>query len=125
MAAKATFVSEDINYTAGANYSAGDVVVLGDDIVAVVAADVVSGKPVGLRTRGVFEVKKTNENMASAYVAVYWDADANPLVGTAGSGAAVLSSWLGPFMGWALETAGTSDGYVRVLLASAPPGSGS
>ena len=124
--AQARYVSEEFNWTADAAYSAGDVVVLGDDLVGVVAADVASGKKVGLRGIGpIFEVVKTNENFSSAYAPIYWDDDANPYGGTAGSGAASLVDYSGPFMGWILETAGTTDGKVLAVLRSAPPGSGS
>lgn len=107
-----------INYTAGSDITAGDVVVIGDNLVAIATSDIASGAVGALAVRGVFDVVIKNESF-TAGDAVYWDEDGNPYNGTEGTGAATATGSAGPFMGWAIEDAtGGTDECMKVVLRS-------
>lgn len=111
-----------IDYTPGSDTAAGTVVVTGSSLVGITTVDLPANKKGAVAVRGVFNVPKDNSNVAAGD-ALYWDDDANPVGGTAGSGAFTSNSSLGPFAGWALAAAGTGVGMVDMLLRSADDGS--
>ncbi len=106
---------EPINYTAGGNISAGDVIITGYTI-GVATHDAVSGDLIALDTSGVFEFVKIDSYSLSAGEEIYWDPTGNPKVGTAGTGAASNS---GSFMGMAAEPCESGAATVKVLLNQA------
>lgn len=101
-----------IDYTPTNAVIAGQVVELGTvPLVAPVA--IPAGVLGALSCDGVFDLPKT----ADAFTAgdtVYWDNDANPVSGDAGSGAA--DSATGNLMGVAVADAAAEASYVRVRL---------
>ncbi len=84
--AKARFIQDgnSIDYTPGADVTAGDVIVQGS-LIGVAKVDIPANKLGALAVRGVFDVVKANEQQALG-AALYWDADGNPYNGTAGTG---------------------------------------
>jgi hypothetical protein len=70
-----------------------------------------------LAVRGLFDVVKAAVAF-TAGAAVYWDADGDPVGGTAGTGAATTTRTGNTFMGFALAVAGETAGTVRTALRS-------
>ena len=101
---------DTIDYTAGAAFSAGDVVVRGS-LVSVIATDLANGELGATYVSGVVTVAK--QGGASVTFAdgaiVYWDDTNNRAVATDGSGA-------NKQMGWAVGAAADADTSVKVLL---------
>lgn len=117
---QATRISEGraIDYAPVADVTAGTVVVQGT-LVGVPGNDIVAkanGTRFGaLAIEGVFNVVKAT-GAITAGAGVYWDADGNPLGGTAGTGAATTVSTSNTFMGYATRAAAETDTTVQVLL---------
>lgn len=106
-----------IEYTPGSNVSAGDVVVLGSSLVGVAIYDITASTLGALRVDGIFRVVQAAVTFTVGQ-AVYWDDDADPVGGTASTGAAVENAALGVFMGYALEATEATDTTVLVALRS-------
>lgn len=101
-----------IDYTPTNAVIAGQVVELGTiPLVAPVA--IPAGVLGALSCDGVFDLPKTSDAFTAGDT-VYWDNDANPVSGDAGSGAA--DSATGNLMGVAVADAAETDAYVRVRL---------
>lgn len=94
----------------------GDVTVVGSIPLVVAPTDPNLTGVNSLAATGVYDVPKTSDTF-SAGDAVYWNASGNPVVGTAGTGAA--DSATGDLMGLAIADAATGDTYVRTLLTAA------
>lgn len=110
---------ETIDYTPNAAVTAGDVVVLGTSLVCIAKLDIAAGALGALATEGVFEVPKVT-GIISAGAKLYYDADGDPVGGTAGSGAFSTTSSVGPFAGWAdNDGAASGDETVTLILKSA------
>ncbi len=110
--ATALFVHDgkSIDYTPGANVSAGDVVVQGD-LIGIAKLDIVSGILGALAVTGVFDVPKT-AGASEAIVAgakVYWDV-ADSVAKTDDESAA------NKYLGKTIAAAGDDDTTVRVRL---------
>ena len=116
---QATFVQEgqSIDYTPGSAKSAGDVVVRGTRLVGITKSPIAASALGALAVTGVFDVVKDNSDISDGDP-LYWDADGDPVGGTAGSGAFSSNAALGPFAGYALEAAGVGVGTVRMHLQS-------
>jgi predicted RecA/RadA family phage recombinase len=116
--AQAVFVHEGhaIDYTPGSNVAAGQVVVQGD-FVGVARTRIAANPPGARAVGGVYDVVKAAVAFAAG-VAVFWDADGNPVGGVAGSGAATTSASGNTFMGFAVAAAGETLGTVRTTLRS-------
>jgi predicted RecA/RadA family phage recombinase len=110
---------ESIPYTPAAAVDAGDVVVLGDDLVAIAKLDIAADELGCLATGGVYDLVKDASVFAQGDT-VYWDADGDPVGGTAGSGAASVTPTAGPYCGQAIAAALTGGTTVRVRLQQAP-----
>lgn len=111
------FEGDKINGSAGTARTQGDVVVLGS-IPLVVEATVDTTQIPVLNCEGIWDVPKTSDSF-TAGDSVYWDADGDPVTGTAGSGAADSSAATGHLMGIATADAASGDEYVRVKLTAA------
>ncbi len=98
---------ETIDYTPGSAVAAGQVVVQGD-FVGVAKTPIAAGAAGALAVVGIFDVVKAAVAF-TAGAAVFWDADGNPVGGTAGSGAATTSASGNKFMGFAVAAAGETD----------------
>lgn len=119
MAYKARFVQEgdSIDYTPETAVAAGDVLVLGENLIAIAKVEIAAGKPGALSVEGGFDVAKDNSDVDFGDP-LYWDADGDPVGGTAGTGAFTTDSTKGPFAGWSLALAGPTTQTVWLLLAS-------
>ena len=116
--AQATYVQrgEVIDHTPGSDVAAGQVVVQGD-FVGVAKTPIAANTPGALAVAGLFDVAKAAVAF-TAGVAVFWDADGDPVGGTAGSGAATTAASGNTFMGFAAAAAGETATTVRVSLRS-------
>jgi predicted RecA/RadA family phage recombinase len=103
-----------MSFVAGANYEAGDVVVVGS-IVGVALADVDSGDTGTMAVAGERTVLAATAAI-NLGAAVYWDADGDPVGGTAGTGAATATSAGNILMGHAVAAKDAAAGSVKVLL---------
>lgn len=111
-----TLVQSDTNidYTPSSAVVAGQVVVQGV-LVGVAHAAIASGVLGSLDIAGVFDlVKATGAITAGALV--YWDADGDPVGGTAGTGAATTTSSGNILIGPAVRAAASGDTTARVTL---------
>ena len=106
-----------IDYTPVSAVAAGDVVVQGK-LVGVAKVPIAAAALGALAVTGVFDAPKDSSNVTAAGAALYWDADGNPVGGTAGTGAMTTTATGNTFAGWSLEVAGTTVGTVRMLLRS-------
>ncbi len=116
--AKATFIQDgnSVDYTPGSAVAAGDVIVQGT-LVAVARTPIAANVLGSLAVRGIFDVAKAAV-IFTAGAAVYWDADGNPVGGTAGTGAATTTRTGNTFMGFAVEAAAETAATVRTDLRS-------
>jgi predicted RecA/RadA family phage recombinase len=109
---------DSIDHTPSSAVTAGDVVVLGTNLVAIAKSDIAADTLGALSINGMYECPKVTGSI-SANAALYWDDDADPVGGTAGSGALTTNSALGPFAGWADEDGAESgDETVTLILRS-------
>lgn len=113
---QATRVSEGrvVDYTPNTDTTAGTVVVQ-NDLIGIPANDIPAGRLGALAVEGVFSVVKVNGSINPGAL-VYWDADANPVGGVAGSGAATTTADGNKFLGYATRGAGAGDARVQILM---------
>ena len=105
-----------IDYTPGSAVIAGQVVLIGT--IPFIAESAIAANAKGsLKGNGIWKVPKTTDTF-TAGDAVYWDADGDPVTGTAGTGAADSSAATGNLMGAAVYDAATGDTYVYVELSA-------
>lgn len=120
------FIAEGdkIDYTAGADAVAGDVITSGAiPGVTVAAIDYSESTLAALHVEGVYDFPQAGEIITLGHD-VYWDADGNPYGGTASSGAATETAEGNTYLGICLGTTGATDSYVRVkriLVPAADP----
>ena len=93
-------------FTAGADYSSGDPVVIGD-LVGICATDVANTKEGEASIEGVFEVAKKADDNVGDGVKLYWDATNKEATTTASTH---------KVLGYAYEAAGASVTSVKVKL---------
>jgi predicted RecA/RadA family phage recombinase len=117
--AQANYVQDDgvVDYTPGSAVTGGDVIVNGDTI-GIAKRDIAASSLGSVATEGVFDVVKVT-GAISDRADVYWDADGDPVSGTAGSGAASTDPSVGNYLGKAVAAALSGDERVRVELAPA------
>jgi predicted RecA/RadA family phage recombinase len=108
---------EAIDYTPVAAVYAGDVVLLGD-IPAIAKTDIAANKLGALATEGIFAAPKIT-GAVTVGAAVYWSATADPVGGTAGTGAATTVQLNNKLMGYAILAAASGDATVLVKLGAA------
>jgi len=108
---------DTIDYEPGSAVLAGTVYVIGTTIVTIVPKDISATEKGATATRGVFNVPKDNSDV-SAGDSLYWDSNADPVGGTAGSGAFTKTASGNVFAGIALEAAGTGVGDCDMFLRS-------
>jgi len=106
-----------VAYTPGSAKAAGDVVVQ-STMVGVAVQAIAANVKGALAVEGVFRVVKVT-GAISAGDAVYWDADGDPVGGTAGTGGATTSADSGnnKFMGKAESAALSGDATVDVIFS--------
>lgn len=120
--AQATFVHEgkSIDYTPASDVAAGAVVVQ-NGLVGFAKTPIAANVLGALAVEGVFDVAKANEAVSFGDV-IYWDANGDPVGGTAGSGAATKTSADNLVLGRAIKDAASGDATVRVLVVRDVPG---
>lgn len=99
---------------AGTDLTSGQVVVTGA-LVGIALGDYAVGDIAEISLEGVYEVPKATGAISHG-AAVYWDADGNPVSGTAGSGAATDTATDNTLMGYAFNAAASGDATVLVKL---------
>ena len=109
-----------IDFVPTAPVAAGDVIVVGDDLVGVAKTPIDAHHLGALATEGVFNAVKDDSDL-SAGDALYWDADGDPVGGTAGSGAFSGDAGAGPYAGRVLAPAGAAAGTVLMRLDQLSP----
>lgn len=120
---KADYVQKDdsIDYTPVSAVTAGDVVVLGGRLVGVAKVDIAASELGALAVEGVYDGAKDSSTFAIGD-AVYWDADGNPVGGTAGTGAFTTTATGNIYAGIAIAAAATGVATVRFTLQSTDRG---
>lgn len=103
-----------IDFTAGAATVSGQVVVVGS-IVGIAAADVANGNVGPLIVNGVVEIPAATAEITVG-APVYWDADGDPVGGTADSGAATATATDNTLVGYAIAAKAAAGATVKVLL---------
>ncbi len=113
---QARFIQEGgaIDYRPSGDVDAGSVVVLGAH-VGISKVPIPANALGALAIEGLFDVVKVN-GVINDGAAIFWDADGNPLNGTAGTGCATTVSGGNTFMGFAVGQAGATDETVRLDL---------
>jgi predicted RecA/RadA family phage recombinase len=109
----------EVDYTPGSAVSAGDVVVVGSNLVGIANRAIAANALGALATEGVFDIVKVTGSV-SAGASIYWDADGDPVGGTAGSGAATATATGNTYLGVALADAVSGGATVRVLKTKQP-----
>jgi predicted RecA/RadA family phage recombinase len=114
--AQARFVHNGraVDYTPGSAVAAGAVIIQGP-LVGIATRAIASGELGALETEGVFDIVKAT-GAISAGALVYWDADGDPVSGTAGSGALTTTSSGNTLAGKAVAAAVSGDATVRVKI---------
>ncbi len=103
-----------ISFTASGAKTSGQVVVVGS-IVGVAAGDVANGAAGELIVKGVVEIPAATAEITVG-APVYWDADGDPVGGTAGSGAATATATDNTLIGYAIAAKAAAGAKIKVLL---------
>ncbi len=106
----------NIDHTPGSNVAAGDVVVLGS-FIAIALRDIAASTLGAVAVDGVFRGAKVAGAIAIGDP-LYWDADGDPVGGTAGTGGLTVNGSLGNFAGYAIAAALDAGTTVDFVLAS-------
>ena len=110
--ATAQFIHDgkSIDYTPGADVSAGDVVVQ-NDLIGIAKLDIASGALGALAVTGVFDLPKATgvDEAIGAGAKVYWDAGGSVATTDPAAGA-------NKYLGKTVRAAGDDDATVRVRL---------
>ena len=103
-----------IPFTAGATIVSGQVVVVGS-LAGVSQGDVANGAVGQLALEGVYEIPAATAEITVG-AKVYWDADGDPVGGTAGSGAATATATDNTLIGYAIAAKAAAGAKVKVKL---------
>ncbi len=113
---QATFVSQGnaIDYTPGSAVAAGQVVV--QSTLPGFARTPIAANALGsLGVAGIYDIVKVTGAIDPG-VAVYWDANGDPVGGTAGTGALTTTSTGNTYLGKTVRAAADTDATARVLV---------
>ncbi|MCL4198991.1 MAG: DUF2190 family protein [Phycisphaerales bacterium] len=113
---QATFISQGnaIDYTPGSAVAAGQVVV--QSTLPGFAHTPIAANALGsLGMAGIYDIVKVT-GAIDAGVAVYWDANGDPVGGTAGTGALTTTSTGNAYLGKTVRAAADTDATARVLV---------
>lgn len=108
---------DSIDYTPSSAVTAGTPLEIGGQ-AAVPANDIAANVKDAVQVKGNFKVVQKAEAI-SAGAGVWWDADGDPVGGTAGSGAATATKQTGAsdfFLGRCVETSVNTDATVKIEL---------
>jgi predicted RecA/RadA family phage recombinase len=109
----------EVDHTPGTAVTAGDVVVVGSNLVGIANRAIPASTLGALATEGVFDIVKATGSISEGD-SIYWDADGDPVGGTAGSGAATTTATGNTYLGAALADALSGGATVRVLKTKQP-----
>lgn len=105
---------ESIDYTPSSDVAVGAVVVQGD-LVGVASRPISANALGALVIEGLVDVVKAAEALTVG-TPVYWDADGDPVGGTAGSGAATATATANTLIGVVVAAAADTAATVQVKL---------
>jgi predicted RecA/RadA family phage recombinase len=108
---------ESVDYTPTADTVAGTVVVEGSR-VGITKVDIAALCLGALWLCGLFRAPKDSSDITAKGVNLYWDADGNPVGGTAGSGALTTTATGNTYAGKSEEVAGVAAETVLLRLGS-------
>ena len=114
MSARFIHDGEVIDHTPVSTVDSGSVVVL-NDLVGIANFTIPAGRTGGLRVAGVFDLPKKAEALTVGTKA-YWDADGDPVGGTAGSGALTATATDNTYVGKITVDAASGDALARTRL---------
>lgn len=117
---QAKFLQEghEVDYTPSSDVAAGQVIVVNGHVR--IARRPIPANTLGaLATCGLFDVAKDSSNISDGN-ALYWDADGDPVGGTAGTGALTTTASGNSFFGFAEADAGVSATTVSGRLVNVP-----
>ncbi|MBU1247413.1 MAG: DUF2190 family protein [Proteobacteria bacterium] len=98
----------------GSDVSSGQVVVVGG-VVCVASTDIADGETGELATEEVYDLSKATGAITQG-ASLYWDADGDPVGGTAGSGALTTTSTDNTYAGKAWAAAASGDLLVNIKI---------
>lgn len=102
------------DYVAGSAVTAGDVIVV-NGLPRIAHLNIAAGVLGALAVLGgIYNGVKDSSNISDGS-ALYWDADGDPVGGTAGTGALTTTSAGNTHIGYATKAAGVSDGLVELV----------
>lgn len=104
-----------LTITAGAEVSKGQLVFV-EDLAAVALEDIPAGGQGRVTTEGVHLITGKTAAAIAQGKKLYWDSDANPVGGPAGSGALTVTASGNRYVGVAWAAAGAGDSAVLVKL---------
>jgi len=107
-----------IDYTPSSAVDAGEVVVQ-NNMVGIAKAAITADALGALYTEGIFDVVH-DAVVKNAGAAAYWDADGNPVDGTAGTGCFTATSSGNTFAGWFVDAATDSAATAKIKLFGSP-----
>lgn len=103
-----------IDYTPSSAVAAGQVVIQGS-LPGIATLPIAANALGSLDVEGIFDVVAATEEITVG-AAVYWDADGNPVGGTAGTGAATATSSGNTLIGYAIAAKAAGGAIVRTKL---------
>lgn len=107
---------DSIPFTPNVDVVGGEVVIFGGH-VCIAKHDIAANVEGELAIKGIFEGPKTAHRIQVGD-AIFWDEDANPVSGDAGSGAFRPQTGFGPCGGWCIKTAEIGDDTVSFKLSA-------
>lgn len=119
MQAKFVREGQSVPFTPASAVDANSVNVKGGDLVGVAKAAIAADATGALAIAGVYEMAKVTGAIAEG-ADLYWDADADPVGGTAGTGAITTDPSLGPYAGECVAAALSADETVQMRLNHRP-----
>lgn len=106
-----------VDHTPAGALSAGDVVVQ-NALFGVTPRAIAAGVQGAIQVAGIMNIVKVTGTIAAG-IAVYWDADGDPLGGTAGSGCATSTSTSNTFIGFVIVAAADAAQFASVYVVPA------
>jgi predicted RecA/RadA family phage recombinase len=113
-----------VDYTAAADIVAG-APIKAAGLAGIAVTDIANGAAGSVRVAGIVKLRKKEEAIVAG-LPIWWDANGNPYIGTAGTGAATSLGGAAMaagdiLMGAAVADAATTDDYVLVALNQFSP----
>lgn len=107
-----------VDYTPSSAVAVGDVIVIGN-LLGIAERPIAANELGALAVEGLFNLVKDNSDISDGDN-LYWDADGDPVGGTAGSGAVTTTSTGNKYLGIAIGAAGAAATTALVLKPMQP-----